>query len=366
MNALPLARCLAVAVLGLLPLVVSAQVEEPKATSLAGVIEQVNQRIVKLYGSGGFRGIASYGSGILISPDGYVLTVASPLLDTQELLVHLYDGRRMLAKVVVVEPELDMALVKIEKAEDLPFFDLSTAGEKPLAEPGTRVLAFSNQFQIATRDEPVSVQHGVLAAYSKLQGRRGIFDAPYTGDVYVLDAITNNPGAAGGAITTRKGELLAIIGKELKNALTDTWINYAVPLQAKVEVRRGDQVEQLSLLDFIHKAKRGEYKPLVRDRSREGPGGYHGIVLVPNVVERTPPFVEDIQPGSPAAKAGVKPDDLIVYVDGERVVSIKEFRDLVDKTRPGTMLKVEVRRGDKLVSLDLKLDPPPARVPKKP
>ncbi len=357
-------RAAAVLVLALLSAAIQAQ--EPQVAPLTRVIDQVNQRVVKLYGSGGFRGLVSYGTGALISPDGHVLTVANPLLDTQELLVHLYDGRRLLAKVVVVEPELDMALVKIEQAEDLPFFDLSAAGQKPLAEPGTRILGFSNQFQIATRDEPVSVQQGVIAAYSKLQGRRGIFEAPYTGDVYVIDAIINNPGAAGGVITTRKGELLGIIGKELQNTLTATWINYAVPLQAEIEVRRGDQVTRLSLLDFIDTAKRGEYKPIVRDKSREGSGGYHGIVLVPNVVERTPPFVEEVQPGSPAAKAGLKPDDLIVYIDGERVVSIKEFRDLVDKTRPGTQLKLEVRRGDKLVSLDLKLDPPLARIPKKP
>jgi serine protease Do len=348
------------AVIGLL-LAVPARAQEPKTSPLTGVIDQVNQRLVKLYGSGGFRGLASYGTGVVISPDGYVLTVASPLLDTQELLVHLADGRRMIAKVGVVEPELDLALLKIENVEDLPHFDLAAAGQKPLAEPGTRVLAFSNQFQIATRDEPMSIMQGVIAAYSKLLGRRGVHEAPYTGDVYVLDAITNNPGAAGGALTTRKGELLGLIGKELQNSLTDTWINYAIPLQAKVEVRRGQEVTGLSLLEFVDKARKGEYKPIVRDKSLDGTGGYHGIVLVPDVVERTPPFVEEVLPASPAAKAGLKPDDLVVYVDGVRVVSIKEFRDIVDKARPGALLKLEVRRGDRLTSVDLKLEQPVAR-----
>ena len=77
----------------------------------------------------------------------------------------------------------------------------------------------------------------VSEAYGKLPLRRGVFEAPYRGDVYVIDAISNNPGAAGGALTTRKGELIALIGKELQNSLTDTWINYAVPLQATVCVR---------------------------------------------------------------------------------------------------------------------------------
>jgi serine protease Do len=301
--------------------------------------------MVKLFGSGGFRGLNSYGTGVVVSPDGYVLTVANPLLDTPDLRVHLWDGRRLQAKVVVAEPELDAALVKIEGAEDLPFFDLSQAGKMPLAPPGTWIMAFSNQFQIATREEPLSVQHGVISAYSKLHGRRGIFDAPYTGEVYVLDAITNNPGAGGGAVTTRKGELLGFIGKELRNSLSDTWINYAVPIQV--------------VADFVEKAKRGEYKPVAREKPTGGPGGFHGIILVPNVVERTPPYVEDTLPGSPAAKAGLKPDDLIVYVDGEKVVSIKEFRDIVDRARPGTAFRLEVRRGDKLTTVDLKLEAMP-------
>ncbi len=118
------------------------------------------------------------------------------------------------------------------KVEDLPYFDVVEAAKRPPVEPGTGVLAFSNQFQIATRDEPMSVQRGVVASYSKLYGRLGIFEATYKGDVYVVDAITNNPGAAGGALTTRKGELLGLIGKELRNELTNTWINYAIPINA--------------------------------------------------------------------------------------------------------------------------------------
>jgi serine protease Do len=247
--------------------------------------------------------------------------------------------------VVVAEPELDAALVKIDKVEDLPFFDIAKTAAT--AQAGDMILGFSNLYEIATRNEAVSVQHGVIAAYTKLHGRRGIFEAPYRGEVYVVDAITNNPGAGGGALTTRKGELLGILGKELRNTLSDTWINYAVPIHA--------------LTGFVEKGRRGEYKPVVRERPISGGGGYHGIVLVPDVVERTPPFVEDVAPDSPAAKAGLRPDDLIVYVDGEKVISIKAFREIVDRAQPGTAFRLEVRRGDKLTSVDLKLEPMPKR-----
>ena len=73
---------------------------------------------------------------------------------------------------------------------------------------------------------------------------------------------------------------------------------------------------------------KGEYKPTIREKNREGAGGFTGIVFVPNVVERTPPYVEEVLPDSPAAKAGFKPDDLIVYVDGEPVASIAAFNEI--------------------------------------
>ena len=76
------------------------------------VTRQVNQKLVKVYGSGGFRGLVAYGTGVVVSPDGYVLTAASHLLDTPDLRVHLSDGRRCQAKVVTIEPELDAALNK--------------------------------------------------------------------------------------------------------------------------------------------------------------------------------------------------------------------------------------------------------------
>src|SRR6516165_4190376 len=172
--------------------------------SVASVADQVNRKIVKLFGYGGYQGLAAYGTGVLVSPQGHILTVASPLLLTQELRVHLYDGLRCQARVIVMEPELDAALLQLDKAEDLPYFDVAAAASAPLAKTGEWILAFSNEFQIATRDEPVSVQHGIIAAYAKLHGRRGMFDAPYQGDVYLIDAVTNNSGAAGGAVTDRR------------------------------------------------------------------------------------------------------------------------------------------------------------------
>ena len=329
--------------------------------SFAQICDKVNPKLVKLFGAGGFRGLASYGSGAIVSPDGYILTVNSHILDTQDLRVHLSDGTPYHAKIVAIEPELDVALVKIgdnkNKVEDLPYFDVVEAAKRPPVEPGTGVLAFSNQFQIATRDEPMSIQRGVVASYSKLAGRIGIFEATYKGDVYVVDAITNNPGAGGGALTTRKGELLALIGKELRNELTNTWINYAIPISARITVSQADgNPATVSILDVLEKKEK--YKPLTLPKKNEGPGVYTGIILVADPVERTPPFIEDVVPGSPADNAKLQADDLIVYVDGILVGDIHAYNDVLSRYHPNQTVKLEIQRDRKLQTISLKLDKP--------
>jgi serine protease Do len=324
--------------------------------SFADVADKVNAKLVKIFGSGGFKGLVSYGSGALVSADGYVLTVATPMLDSQDVRVHMADGRRYHAKVIVVEPQLDVALLKIEGVKDLEYFDIAQAAQKPVAETGTGILAFSNQFRIAEREEAMSVQQGRISAYNKLPLRRGLNEAPYQGRVYVVDAITNNPGAGGGVITTRKGELLGIVGKELRNNLTETWINYAIPINATAPGKRKGADVTVSIAEVVEKGK--DYVPTEKPPKLAGPGGFHGIILVPNVVERTPPYVEEVVPNSPAARAGLKPDDLIVYIDGEQIGSIAVFKEIVDHAPPDTEFKIEVRRGDKLETVKIKLEKP--------
>jgi len=327
--------------------------------SFADVAEKVNNKLVKVFGAGGFLGIPSYGTGILVSGDGHILTVAGQMLETRDLRIHLANGDRYHAKIVAVEPELDLAMLKIEEKDvkTPDFYDITAEAQKAVVEPGTGVLAISNQFNVAMRAEPMSVQRGVVAAYSKLRGRRGINQAPYDGEVYFVDAIMCNPGGGGGALTTRDGkQLLGVVGKELRNTLSDTWINYAVPLQGKITIKGEKETKTVTVGDFVSQAIKGTYVTRDPKEKKKSSNLYTGIVLVPNVVERTPPYVEELDPNSPAARAGFKPDDLIVYVDGEQVVSIKEFKDAMDRYEPGAELKVEVRRGDKLSTLTLKLE----------
>jgi S1-C subfamily serine protease len=354
------------------------------ADPFSDVAEKSNQKLVKVFGAGGFSRLNNFGTGIIISPDGHILTVASQLLDTSDLVVHLYDGRRLKAQVIVVEPELDAAIIQIRvegkkinepNGLNLAYYDFAAESKRPHAEVGDWILALTNTFEIALRDEPLSLQRGVVMAYTKLAGRRGVFEFPYTGDVYVVDAITNNPGAAGGALIDLKGNLLGVIGREIKNSLSDTWMNYAIPITAKIEIKTKvtvkdkdgkDKEEEktvtVTMPEFVRLGMQGKYNPVPKTTRPAGEGGYSGIVFVPNILERTPAYVEDIVPGSPAAKAGFHPDDLVSFVDGEPIASINAFNLWIKKnTRPGQVVRVEVRRGEALQTIELTLGQHPAK-----
>jgi serine protease Do len=309
------------------------------ADSLAQVIESAQTKIVKIYGAGGVAGLEPYQSGFLISATGHIATAWSYVLDTDYVTATLADGRRFEAKLVGADPRLELAILKIE-ATDLAHFDLAAAVP---ADSGSRVLAFSNLFGVATGDEPVSVQHGIVAVKTRLDARRGVFESPYRGSVYVLDAMTNNPGAAGGALLNQHGELVAMLGKELRSAQNNIWLNYALP----IDELRGS-VEQILAGKFTPSTDQPDIKP----EEAVDPAQL-GLVLVPDVLERTPPYVELVRADSPAAAVGVKPDDLVVFVGENLVHSCKGFRDELAHIERGTPLRLVLMRGQELVEVQL-------------
>lgn len=311
------------------------------ASDLPKLIESLQPKMVKIYGAGGFQGLESYQSGFLISAEGHILTIWSYVLDTSYITVHLDNGTRLKAELVGADPRLEVAVLKVQ-GQALDHFDLSQAVD---AEPGTQVLALSNLYGVATGDESASVQHGVISVKTRLEARRGVFETPYRGPVYVIDAVTNNPGAGGGALVNRRGQLLGMLGKELRNSRDNTWLNYAVPIS---------ELEQ-TVTDIID----GKYVPteLADPRPKaEQPHdlGRLGIVLVPDVLARTPPFIDEVRKGSPADEAGIRPDDLVLFVNDERLIqsckALKEELSYIDRDDP---IKLTVIRGQELLEFTL-------------
>ena len=174
------------------------------------VAVEANEKMAKLFGAGGYRGAESFGTGIIVSPQGHILTAAAPFLDGRELRLHLPDGRKYPFKVKAIEPEFDAAVLEITQPKkeaiplELPYFDVPAAAQSMKAEPGTWVMAISNMYKVAERDEMMSVQRAMITAIGKLSARRGQFEIPFHGEVLYLDTVTNNPGAAGGACSTAR------------------------------------------------------------------------------------------------------------------------------------------------------------------
>lgn len=311
------------------------------AAPVHDAIAHVQQRMVKIYGAGGVANLHSYGTGFIVSPEGHVVTVWSHVLDGDVVNVVLNDGRRFFGKVLGAEPQLDLAVLKID-AENLPHFDLADAAT---AGPGSRVLGFSNMYKVATGDEPVSVLHGVITAQTNLTARRGRFEVPYKGPVYIVDAMTNNPGAAGGVLTTYDGELLGMLGRELRNADSNTWMNYVIPI---------DQ-----LRPTIEAIRSGDFSALENPVVEESPRRYNaldfGIVLVPDVIYRTPAYIDSVLSGSLAAEVDLRPDDLIVFVNNELVQSIRMLEEQLGRLQAEDDLVLIARRGNQLVSVSIRV-----------
>ena len=312
--------------------------------SFADVISGVQPKIVKIYGAGGIRGLESYQSGFLISPQGHILTVWSYVLDTDFVRVTLDDGRRYEATLLGADPRLEIALLKID-AEDLAFFDWQ---QSLIPDTGARVLAFSNLFGVATGDEASSVLHGNVAAKTQLSARRGAFESTYQGPVLVLDAITNNPGAAGGALTDARGTLIGLLGKELRSSLTNTWLNYAIPMQELATSIDDILAGRLAARRENDSARRPT-DPLTLESL--------GIILIPNVLPKTPPFIDQIRSGSPADRAGLKPDDLVLFVNDRLAASSRTLRDELGYVDRIDEVRLTVQRGQDLLELRLRIAP---------
>ena len=318
----------------------TTQSQEVQPTGLTQTISQTLPKTVKIIGSGGVRGLEAYQSGFLISNDGHVLTAWSYVLDSDVVTLTMDDGLKREASLIGFDPRLDIAILKID-VTDTPHFNLDAA---TTVNPGDRILAFSNLYGVATGNEPVSVQRGFVAAKVKLSARKGTYESPYRDEAYLLDAMTNNPGAAGGALTDRQGRLVAMIGKELRDTRTGAWLNFALPIE--------------KLLDAIQRIRSGDIAEAqdLNDRPSEPiTSKLLGFSLVADIVQKTPPYVDRIVVGSAAADKGLQPDDLIVEVNGQMTASIKDVQKQLLRIDRDDTVEMTIQRGSRFVDMKFRL-----------
>ena len=178
-----------------------------------------------------------------------------------------------------------------------------------------------------------------------MSARKGVKDSTYQEDVYILDAMTNNPGAPGGAVTDIKGRIAGLIGKELRDKQSNSWINFAIPIQelaqSVTEIREGKRIVQT---DFNH---RMPAEPMTTDLL--------GFKLVQDVVAKTPPYVDRVVKDSLAFKQGIQADDLIIEVNGRMSPTCRDVHQLLKTIDRDSLVELTIQRGKKFQSLKLRL-----------
>lgn len=263
----------------------------------------------------------SLGSGVIVRPDGYILTNNHVIAQADQIVVALQDGRRAEAKVIGTDPDTDLAVIKIELA-DLPVLPFKLSGN----EVGDVVLAIGNPFGVGQ-----TVTQGIISA----TGRSDLGINTYEDFIQTDAAI--NPGNSGGALIDVAGNLIGVNTAIFSQSGGSLGIGFAIPAKICQQV-----------LNSILKDGR-----VIR--------GWMGISLVPPTQEdvlqprQAGVIVADVLKHGPAAEAGIKVGDRIVKVNNENISSTSHLINYVALQAPNSIIQVEVVRGGKTVTLAVKV-----------
>ena len=308
---------------------VIAQPDKAASSSLQSTIDGAQPAMVKVFGAaaGKVEGVAT---GFAVSKDGLVLTSQGVFLDGKRVRVVLADGSSYTASILKRDRQRQLALLKID-AELSSWFELS---EKSIVQQGDWVVAICNAFKVADKAEPISATLGIVSLQSEMDAKLSKRDYAFRGELFLIDAITSNPGAAGGAVLTADGKLAGLVGKIINSSDTNTRLNYAVPCNVLHDFVNGD-------------AKSSNAVAETPDVKKEI--GELGIQVFLQGGRKSAAYVDRVRRGSPAAEAGMKADDVIVSINGEKIATVKDFQDTVKTLPVGEEVLLIYKRANQLV-----------------
>ncbi len=291
------------------------------------VREEVPQLLRQLYGpnlQGREQKLEGLGSGVIISPDGYILTNNHVVDAADELKVALNDGRELIAKVVGTDPKTDVAIIKIE-ADKLPALTLADSDR---ARVGDIVFAIGNPLGVGQ-----TVTMGIISA----TGRRvGILSEVKGYEDFIQTDASINRGNSGGALVDAKGRLVGINSAIVSPNQGSIGIGFAIPINLARGIL-GSLIENGSVTrGYLGVSTNPE--PM-NDEIAESlglpPGTRGALVTALNPAD------------GPAAKAGVKRGDVIVAVNDKPVATNDDLRLIISQTPPGTKVNLTLMRKGK-------------------
>lgn len=258
------------------------------------------------------------GSGVVISPDGYIVTNNHVVQDADKLTVTLNDKRSYTAEVIGTDPSSDLALVKID-ASKLPFIEF---GNSDNARVGEWVVAVGNPFNLAS-----TVTAGIVSA--KGRDLHIVQDKAPVESFIQTDAVVN-PGNSGGALVNLNGELVGI--NTAIASPTGVFAGYAFAIPSNLVAK---VVEDLKTYGVVQRGYLGvTIRGIDADFAKEK--DLHTVNGV---------YVDSLAEGSAAGAAGVRAGDVITRIDGEAISSSPELLERIGKHRPGDKVDVTVLRN---------------------
>ncbi|MEY2661728.1 MAG: hypothetical protein RIQ35_45 [Pseudomonadota bacterium] len=270
---------------------------------------------------------SSLGSGVIVSPQGIILTNHHVIEGADEIEVAFVDGRKRNAKLIGSDPETDIAVLKID-ATDLP--SAITLGKMESVHVGDVVLAIGNPFGVGQ-----TVTSGIVSALGRNQLGINTFENFIQTDAAI------NPGNSGGALVDNKGNLIGINTAIYSRSGGNMGIGFAIPINTAKQVMESILTSGYVTRGWIGVEPQNLSKELAE--SLNLPKDTNGV-LIYGVLE-----------GGPAEKAGMKPGDVLTQVNGQAVNDLVTLLNRIAQTSPGDEAKINLLRKGKPMTLKVQV-----------
>ena len=257
------------------------------------------------------------GSGFIVSADGVILTTAHLVNGARRIDVRLIDGRELQAKLIGVDTRSDVAVLKVDGGTHLPTVKLGDSADTRV---GDWVLAIGSPFGLEG-----SVSRGIVSAKSRaLPGRTYV--------PFIQTDVSVNPGDSGGPLIDMKGRVIGLTSHIVSLSGGYEGLSFAIPIEIASQV-----ATQLLLYGKVTRGKLG----VSAQEMTQGLADSFGLDRLDGVL------VSAVEPGGPAATAGLEPGDVILALDDEEVTSSIDLPARVAAIKPGTSIRLMVfHRGD--------------------
>lgn len=299
----------------------------PAVVTVLGREENKEQPLLNIVGGRDEQVYSSVGSGVIISPDGLILTNHHVVANMRQLDVRMSDGRQFVAEDIKSDPRSDLAIVRIKSEDPFPFANLGDSDELHV---GDWVLAIGSPFNLES-----SVSAGII---SRTERQREI-SQEVNGRFLQTDAAIN-PGNSGGPLLDLDGNVIGINTAISSRSGGFQGVGFAIPITRAKWIRK-----ELEEFGKVRRAKIGVRAKAVpadeAERLKLAPGV--GVLVEQVIVDRA------------GYKAGLKSNDIILTLAGEQL-AFASFSEIVQQSPVGEPLKLGVIRGDERLELTVELE----------